>query len=351
MSLAAGATMSEVSRNRELILAVDGGASKADLALVSADGVLVAIARCRGSFHFGLDRSQPIEAMDAALRALWSGARLAAGRRLPASIGVYCVAGADLPIDDRRISRAIGKRGWSVRTLVRNDTFAILRAGSDRNWGIAVVCGAGMNCVGIGPGGRTVRFPSLGDLSGDQAHGGAWLGLRALGMAIRARDGRGARTLLEQLVPERFKLPSPRAVMEAVYTRRLESDRLSELAPAVFTAASESDSVAQQLVDELADEIVVTVAAAVRRLRVADRDVHVVLGGGVLQGGHTLFLRRIQRGIEAKAPKAVLRILDSPPVLGAALIGLDAANAGPAAYKRLRRALTTRRLTARPTQA
>ena len=53
---------------------------------------------------------------------------------------------------------------------------------------MAVVCGAGINCVGMRPDGRTARFPALGRFSGDW--GGGWaLAEEALYHAARAADG------------------------------------------------------------------------------------------------------------------------------------------------------------------
>ena len=76
--------------------------------------------------------------------------------------------------------------------MVRNDTFAVLRAGTERTWGVAVVCGYGTNCSGVAPNGRTFRFPAFGDLSGDWG-GGHDIGAAALWHAVRAEDGRGER--------------------------------------------------------------------------------------------------------------------------------------------------------------
>ncbi len=108
-------------------------------------------------------------------------------------------------------------------------------------------------------------------------------------------------------------------------------------------AARTGDSVAQQLIDEVSDEIVITANAAIRRLRLTRSDVHVVLGG-VLRGANQKMLGRIREGIQAVAPKARMLKLEAPPVLGAALIGLDEMGASEAARRRLRTALTHRRL-------
>jgi N-acetylglucosamine kinase-like BadF-type ATPase len=325
----------------EGVLAVDGGASKVDLALVGVQGNLIAAARRPGSYHFGLGRNGSLDSLSRAIRSL----RI--DHALPiAATGVYCLAGADIPVDDRRILAELAAQGWTRRTIVRNDTFAVLRAGTNRKWGVAVVCGTGMNCAAVGPDGRSVRFPSFGELSGDRAHGGGWLGRTALGAAIRARDGRGPRTELERLIPAHFGMSRPTAVMEAVYVGRLDYDRMSELAPIVMKAAARGDRVSQTMLHEIVEEIVLTVNAAIRRLRLTHTDVHVVLGGGVLRAAKKDMLTQIRDGIHQVAPRAETLQLEAPPVLGAALLGLDEMEASDAAARRLRDSLTHPRLAA-----
>jgi N-acetylglucosamine kinase-like BadF-type ATPase len=319
------------------VLAVDGGASKVDVALVDVEGNVLRTVRRRGRFNFGLGSNGSMDGLAGAIRAAQ------ASLPSPPALGVFCLAGADIAIDDRRIASEVGARRWVRRTVVRNDTFAVLRAGTDRKWGVAIVCGTGMNCAGVGPDGSSVRFPSFGELSGDRAHGGGWLGRTALGAAIRARDGRGPRTLLERLVPAHFGMSRPTAVMEAVYVGRLSDERLSELAPVVFRAAADKDAVALAMLEEVSEEIVVTAKAAIRRLHLAGRDVHVVLGGGILRAAGDGMIARITDGIKELAPRAAVLRLDAPPVLGAALIGLDMLRAPAQARRHLREAFARSR--------
>lgn len=323
---------------------MDGGDSKADVALVDSAGHLIGATRRAGSAHLGLGHNGSLQTLEMAIRDVCADAGIDPDRRPIAGIGIFCVAGADLPVDDRRITAELAGFGWVERTVVRNDTFAMLRAGTDRAWGVAVVCGSGLNCAGVGPDGRVARFPSFGELSGDRAHGGGWLGRAALGVAIRARDLRGPHTTLERTVAAHFDVAGPTAVMEAVYLGALDAGRLSELAPLVFAAARQKDAVAQGLIDELADEVVATANAAIKKLRVTRRDVEVILGGGVFRSNDQGFMKRIRAGIESVAPHAVIRKLEAPPVLGAALIGLDSVRASRPARARLRAALTHKRL-------
>ena len=78
------------------------------------------------------------------------------------------------------------------------------------------------------------------------------------------------------------------------------------------------------------------VMAAIDRLGVAAARPEVVLGGGLFDGTYGGFAARIHAAVSAAAPGARYRRLDAPPVLGAALLGLDMLGAGPDAEARLR---------------
>ena len=266
----------------------------------------------------------------------------AAGGHGTVPTGVYCLAGVDLPVDEQQVGDAVADRGWTTGVVVRNDTFAIWRAGARRAWGVGVVCGSGLNCVGVGPDGASVRFPSLGELSGDHAAGGSWLGVRTLGLALRAHDGRGAPTVLTRLVPAHFGVDTPEAVLEAVYSGTLPYHRLFELARVCLDAAAADDDAARGAADLLADEVVAMAGAAVDRLGVGDREVEVVVGGGVFESPHPGFVIRVEDGLRRHAPDLVLRRLDHPPVVGAGLLTLDAMGADPAAWDRLRSGVAAR---------
>ena len=323
------------------VFAIDGGSTKTDAVLVSRDGAVLARTRVGPSNHQLIGVDGMLGVLGDAVSELAYHAHLPSGRLPFADVGVYCLAGVDLPVDEETLVPAIEERGWSMRSIVRNDTFAVSRAGTSATWGIGVVCGTGVNCAAVGPDGASVRFPALAELSGDFAPGGSWLGVRALGLALRAADGRGGDTTLRALVPAHFGQPDAEAVLTAVYTGAISYNRLFELAPVLFDAAAHGDRLAREAADTLADEIVAFVRAAIRRLDLEGEAVEVVLGGGVFDTDDQGFQTRVSDGVKAVAPWAVLVHLDAPPVLGAALLGLDALGAGPQAKADVRRALTT----------
>ena len=326
------------------VLAVDGGNSKVDVALIAVDGTLLGAA-CGGGAPFSpgeMERSVAVLLGTVRRACLDAGAD--PERRPVASVGALCLAGADLPVDDRRLLHAIRPLRLAGDLVLRNDTFAVLRAGTARSWGIGVVCGAGMNCCGVAPDGRTVRFAALGEISGDGG-GGGWVGLQAVRAAVRGHDGRDPHTVLERAVPAALGKRTLLAVLEAVQSAELE-DNIAGLAPLVFRCAAEGDAVARRIVERQADELVAMVVSAARRLHLLRRDVHVVLGGGLVPAGDGGFLARITAGIHAAVPAALVKPLAVPPVVGAGLLALDRCGAGGGANHRLRRTLTRTRLLA-----
>ena len=330
------------ARRPAAVLAVDGGGSKVDAVLLGRRGEVLSAVRLPLDGHDGTGSESHLECVGRAVRLARSRAGLEGGGPA-ADLGVYCLAGADLPADDRRIAGWLRRAGFTAKDLVRNDTFAVMRAGTERSWGVAVVCGYGTNCSGVAPNGRTFRFPAVGGISGDWG-GGVDVGEAALWYAIRAEDGRGEPTELRHLVPEHFGMKRPRQVMEAMHFERLPERRVIELPPLVFKAAGKGDPVSTGIVEHQADEVVAMACTAIRRLGMTALDPDVVLGGGIFRNNLVWFHERMQRGIQEVAPRARVVRLEAPPVVGAALMGLDRLGAGGAAEARVREAITHERL-------
>jgi N-acetylglucosamine kinase-like BadF-type ATPase len=312
------------------VLAVDAGNSKTDVAVVAADGAVLAAAR-GGGFR------PPVEGVEAAVDKVAEVVREAFAAAGVTSVDHVsaCLANADFPVEEEQLTTALHARAWGSTVEVRNDTFAILRAGVTEPRGVAVVCGAGINCVGMRPDGRTARFPALGRISGDW--GGGWgLAEEALWHAARAEDGRGPATSLADTLPAHFALPSMYALIEALHLDRIGAARRHELTPVLFATAAAGDPVARSIVDRLADEVVTMATVALTRLDLLEEETPVLLGGGVLAARHPRLEDGVRDLLAARAPKAVPRVVTASPVLGAALLGLDRVGASQEVQARVR---------------
>jgi N-acetylglucosamine kinase-like BadF-type ATPase len=187
----------------------------------------------------------------------------------------------------------------------------------------------------VAPDGRVTRFLALGTKSGDWG-GGYGLGVEALWHAIRAEDGRGPATRLTEYVTSHFGVRRVEEVTLGIHKGKIDDDELTGLAPVLLRAASEDDPVATSVVNRLADEISVMSVTAMRRLDLTGLAVPVILGGGVMTARNPLLMEGITRRLTEAAPGAQIRVIDVPPVTGAALLGLDHVGAGPGAESRLR---------------
>jgi N-acetylglucosamine kinase-like BadF-type ATPase len=317
--------------SRGIVLAVDGGNSKTDLALVSFEGGVLALRRGPRSTPQYLGVDGCLDVLDGLLEDALREAELAWESEPFAEVAELLMAGVDFRSDEEELEAAAARRGWAERTFVENDTFAVLRAGTDRGWGIAVVCGSGINCVGVSPDGRHARFPSLGAITGDWG-GGSDVGLAGVVAAARSEDGRGPKTSLERAVPAHFGLSSPQELAEAIHRGRVVQSRIIELAPVVL-AESEHDSVAAEIVDRLASEIVALARVALKRLEL-EEPVEVLIGGGLVQAGDGRLVDAVSTGLAETDAGLTVRATASSPIVGAALLGLDALGASPEAKSR-----------------
>jgi N-acetylglucosamine kinase-like BadF-type ATPase len=320
------------------ILAIDAGNSKTDVVLVAPDGSLLASARGGGFRPHILGAAAAVEGLVPLVGEVASAAGLVVTSDSPLVRHVSaCLANSDLLVEMQRLEDEIVAHSWGVSNSVGNDTFALLRAGVDEPRGVAVICGAGINCVGLLPDGRTARFAAVGRISGDW--GGGWhLAEEAMWWAARAEDGRGPETALRTALPAHFGLPTMHALIEAVHLGDLPGTRWFELTPVLFEVAEAGDETAREIVRRQAEEIVALAVVALRRLSLLDDPVAVVLGGGVLTAGHALLIDAIEELLKAEAPLAVPRVVRTPPIVGAALLGLDHIGASADAQVRLRSA-------------
>lgn len=309
------------ARRPGLVLAVDGGNSKTDVALAAADGTILAQAQAG---PFTPQASGVGAAVDVVAKAVGE-IRTALGLSEDAAVARHLsafLAGADLPQEEEALAAAFALRGWTDSIEVGNDTFAVLRAGASRPWGVAVVCGAGINCVGIGPDGRRARYPALGELTGDWGGGGG-LGRVAMYAAVRGEDGRGPGTALTEAVARHFGTETALDAALGFHLGTFAEERMHELSPLLLQVAAAGDAEALRYVRRQAEEVVVWAGAALDRLGLRDRDTEVVLGGGVLRAAEPVLMEPIAALAAELIPAARLVVPRRRPIHGAVLLGLD----------------------------
>jgi N-acetylglucosamine kinase-like BadF-type ATPase len=303
----------------QLVLAVDGGNSKTDVALMSVDGALLSWVRGPGS-ALGAQRTAALIARLATTAAHDAG--LTSTDLADAHAACY-LAGADLPRQVEELRAAITADGKLRSVEVGNDGWALLRMGASTALpAVAVVCGAGLKCLARA-GADRFEFPGLGWQSGDISGGGDFLAREAVRVAARAEDGRGPATRLRQAVCEHLSVPTVRAIAEPLLAGALAENQLGVLVPLVLEYARDGDPVAVSLVESLALEVATLARAARRQLPATVSGWTLVLGGGLFADPAGRLLAAVRAATPGLQEEFRLSVVDEAPVAGAALLGLD----------------------------
>ena len=290
------------------------------------DGALLALARgpLSSPHHVGLEGCLDV------LETLLAQARASGGAATAASPSPACSwpAPTSRPRSARcrrPSTRAAGPRARPVA----NDTFAILRAGTERGWGVAVVCGAGINCVGVAPDGRDGPLPGA-----RRDHG-------RLGRRLRRRDGGAARRRAQRGRPRAGDAPAargaralrarhgPRGLARRSTPAGSPQRRVLELAPVVFDAGGRrrgrgDDRRPPRRRDRRLRARRARAAAARRR-----RPSRSCSAAASCARPTAACSPRSPPAWPTVGPSIVARVVPDPPIVGAALLGLDELGAAP----------------------
>ncbi|QYJ16824.1 N-acetylmuramic acid/N-acetylglucosamine kinase [Rubrobacter xylanophilus DSM 9941] len=256
-----------------LYLGVDAGGTKTHAVLADAAGRVIAEAVAGPGNPLSAGEKTARRSLKEALRTV-----LVAGEPAAAHLGF---AGAGRRGDRRKITHLVRSLGLGCTFSVSDDAEIAFRAVADPP-GVVLVCGTGSIAVAYAPDGTAHRSGGHGYLLGDEGSG-YWIGREAVRAALRAADGRGEPTRLEEL-PAMLGLSSLEEVVSGVYGGRIGRRKLAEISGWVLGV---EDPVARRIAREAARELALCVRAASRGagLRWGSRTPLVLAGGLLREGG------------------------------------------------------------------
>jgi len=303
------------------VIGVDGGATKTHALVVDDMGQALGFGSAGGSNQNVIGLEDALVEIGSAVNSALSDAQLT-GHNV--AVGCFCLCGAALPEHFTTLQTSVESLKRAKSVIIKNDTFATLRAGLSRSWGIALICGTGFNGAGRAPDGSEARYAALGTWSGDWV-GGGMLGEEIIRAVMRGYDGRGQPTVLNKLVLQALDVSDEQTLMVRLFRKEIRERAVTALVPLLFEAALMGDEVARDLIIRAGTDLGLSANALIRRLSLQDTDVEVVLGGSVFKGKGPLLLDTIREVIYQLAPNAQLVRLKNEPVVGAALLALEAA--------------------------
>lgn len=243
----------------------------------------------------------------------------------------FGIAGYDWPSELEDHLECIRALGISCPVKVANDAMIGLVAGTTHGWGVNVTAGSGVNARGRGPDGREVRAIGYGSWVGEFG-GGIEIVDKALQMVNYARMGRIPPTDLTQL----FLMMTGASDLDDMFegiTKHIYP-MTSAMAIDIFRAAREGDPAAIETIRWAGEELGWLAIGMIRQLGLEGAEVEVVQSGSVFNGGPML-TEPMKAVVQRHAPKARIIRLEAPPVVGAVLLGMEAAGVDGYAVREL----------------
>ncbi len=234
----------------------------------------------------------------------------------PASIR-FCIgmAGLGRAEDKKIIGRICDELGISENRILTHDAHIALVGGTEKQHGVIVISGTGAIVYGINTDGKEARASGWGYLLGDEGSGYdiAIKGLRAV---VRAADGRGRSTDLTNRILNELKLNAPDDLIR--WAHAASRDTIAQLSKTVFDAARSSDTIAEQVVDEAADELVCAASSVIKQLGFCGMFDIVLSGGNLVH--QPMFAEKLCRRFQKIQPKASVQLPKHEPAYGAVLL-------------------------------
>jgi len=231
----------------------------------------------------------------------------------------FGLAGFDWDEDRQPHLDIIRKIGIAAPLNLVNDAFIGLPAGTDAGWGVVVSAGTSCNCYGRNPQGKIGRVTGS-SYFGEYAGAGE-LVWRATQAVAHAWTRRASSTKLTEAFLKLTGAKSPADLLSGLMREKYHLG--AEHAPIIFEVAKEGDAVAEELIDWAGRELGELAKSVIRQLDIADLAMEVVLSGSFYNGSPQI-QERMAKTIHELAPKAKLARLETHPVVGAALLGLEA---------------------------
>ncbi len=229
----------------------------------------------------------------------------------------FCLgmAGLGRAEDQKRIGRICDKLGIRENRILTHDAHIALVGGTEKQHGVIVISGTGAIVYGINAAGKDARASGWGYLLGDEGSGYD-IAIKALRAVVRAADGRGSATELTNRMLNELELNAPDELIR--WTHAASRDTIAQLSQVVFDTARSSDTIAEQIVDDAADELTCAASSVMNQLGF-DGTFDIVLSGGNLVH-QPMFAEKLCQQFARIAPNASVHLPIHDPAYGAVLL-------------------------------
>jgi N-acetylglucosamine kinase-like BadF-type ATPase len=196
---------------------------------------------------------------------------------------------------------------------VESDARVALEGAFSGNPGSILIAGTGSIMFGMDQSGSIIRVGGFGRFLGDEGSGYV-LGKKGLIAVSKEYDGRGEKTVITELVRQKFNIDSPEVLITEIYKNNFD---LASAAPLVIEAAEKGDKAALVILEQETDEMISHVRTMHKKID--EIELNLSLIGGLVTH-ENLYSQTFKRKLKEELPQVNLKEPDYPPAMGAILM-------------------------------
>jgi len=206
------------------------------------------------------------------------------------------------------------KRTSNIRNIkVTTDANIALEGAFSGSPGCILIAGTGSIIYGKDERGKLHRVGGFGSIIGDQG-GGYSIGRKGLTAVSKELDGRGNKTLLTELVKEKFNIKNFDGLIAGVYNKKLP---VPDAAPLVIQAAEQDDEAAIKILNDESGELIEHIIAIKKKLKLEKLK---LAFSGSLIGNKNYYSNLLRKRIKEELKFVEVTEAENSPAAGAVLL-------------------------------
>ncbi len=202
---------------------------------------------------------------------------------------------------------------------VESDARIALEGAFSGGPGSILIAGTGSIMFGKDAANNIHRVGGFGRFIGDEGSGYS-LGRKALTAISKELDGRGNKTVLTNLLSDKFKIETPEKLIIEIYKNNFD---IASAAPLVLQAAEMEDKIALKIIDEETDELLSHISTMAEKIDVPILNVAFI--GGIISNDN-LYSKTLKKKIAENLPAILIKQSENPPEVGAILMAKEFVN-------------------------
>jgi len=196
---------------------------------------------------------------------------------------------------------------------VISDAHIALEGAFPDSVGCILIAGTGSILFGKDEKGIIHRIGGFGRLIGDEGSGYS-IGRKALNAASKESDGRGEKTIISEILNKKMDMELSGSLINKVYKEKLD---IASIAKIVIEAAAEGDAIAEKILNEEAEELVLHVKSILNKI--PSPILNIAFSGSLIDNKN-FYSDLLGEKIKNLLPKVNVINPNFPPVNGAILI-------------------------------